>query len=265
MLYVVIKLVVLPPTCFFLLFLIGWILKWWRPTLGRCFLWALFVIVYLTTTPFAAGELMAPLERYPALNLERPELDVGAIVVLGAGVDFSAPEYWDPGAPSFGVDVADSLGLQRLAYAAYLSRATGLPIVLSGGASGSSNGRTIAEAMNVTLTRDFGLPARWLEEQSSSTMENAEYVAPLLREHGIHKIYLVTHAWHMWRAMIAFERTGIEVVPAPTGFVARSESFLQDFLPSSQALHLAYYGIYEWLGIAWYRLNDEGNLPTAWQ
>jgi uncharacterized SAM-binding protein YcdF (DUF218 family) len=256
MLHTVIKALILPPTCFFLLFFIGWIIKAWRPSLGRYFLWCLLAVVYLVTTPFLAGELMAPLQRYQAVNLEKPDPDVRAIVVLGAGAYFSAPEYWDPAAPSFGVDVADVLSLQRVAYAAYLAKATGLPILLSGGANGSSNGRTVAQAMRVTLVRNFGLVPHWLEERSTSTMENADYSGQLLRTEGINKIYLVTHAWHMRRAMIAFDRVGIEAVPAPICFVSRSGWSWRDFVPSSRALHLNYYAVYEWLGIAWYSLYE---------
>lgn len=257
MLHTVLKTIALPPTCFFVLLLVGWLLAKWRSTLGRYFLWGLLVVAYLATTPFVAGELMAPLQRYPAVNLEQPYAEVGAIVVLGAGVYFSAPEYWDSAAPPFGVDVTDSLSLQRVAYAAYLAKRTALPILLTGGASGSSENRTVAGAMRVTLARNFGLSARWIEERSTSTMENAEYSAQLLRGQGIRKIYLVTHAWHMRRAMFAFDGLGIEAVPAPTSFVSRSGRQWRDFLPSSQALHLTYYGVYEWLGIAWYRLKAE--------
>jgi uncharacterized SAM-binding protein YcdF (DUF218 family) len=257
MFHTVLKTIVLPPTCFFILFFVGWLLSRWRPALGRWFLWGLLVIVYLATTPFVAGELMAPLQRYPAVNIEQPDPEVEAIVVLGAGVNFSAVEFWDSEAPPFGVDVADSLSLQRVAYAAYLAKATGLPILLSGGASGSLNNRTVAEAMRVTLSRNFGLTARWLEERSASTMENAQYSAQLLRSQGIHKVYLVTHAWHMRRAMMAFNDVGIEAVPAPTSFVSRSGRLWRDLLPSSQAMHFTYYGIYEWLGIAWYHLGVE--------
>jgi uncharacterized SAM-binding protein YcdF (DUF218 family) len=255
MLRTVLKTIVLPPTCFFVLFLIGWILTRWRAKLGRCFLWALLALVYLATTPFMAGELMAPLQRYQPVNIDKPDPAVGAIVVLGAGVYFSAPEYWDSAAPPYGVDVADPLSLQRVAYAAYLAKATGIPILLSGGASGSLNNRTVAEAMRVTLARNFGLTARWLEDHSASTTENAEYSAQLLRQQGINKIYLVTHAWHMRRAMIAFDAVGLEAVPAPAYFVSRSGRLWRDFLPSAQALYLTYYGIYEWLGIVWYRLS----------
>jgi uncharacterized SAM-binding protein YcdF (DUF218 family) len=212
-------------------------------------------VVYLATTPFVAGELLAPLQPDHVVNPYQPDQDARAIVVLGAGAYFSAPEYWEPQAPLFGIDVADSLSLQRVAYAAYLAKMTGLPILLSGGTAGSVNDRSIADAMNVTLSRNFGVTARWLEEESSSTMENARNSAQLLRKEGITKVYVVTHAWHMRRAMIAFQHAGLDAIPAPTAFVSRSGLLWRDFLPSSQALHLTYFGIYEWVGVAWYRLT----------
>jgi uncharacterized SAM-binding protein YcdF (DUF218 family) len=109
--------------------------------------------------------------------------------------------------------------------------------------------------MKSTLERDFGLEPQWMEARSTTTMENAEYSAALLRRAGIGKVYLVTHAWHMPRAVFAFEHFGIEVVPAPTSFVARAEGNWRDFVPSAQASMLTYYAVHEWLGIAWYRLD----------
>lgn len=255
MLYTILKTLILPPGCFFVLFLVGWLLTRWWPRLGRTFLVALLAMAYLATTPFLAGELMAPLQPYEAVDLEKPDPDVGAVVVLGAGIYFSAPEYWRPEAPPFGVDVADTLSLERVAYAANLAKATGKPILLSGGASFAPTHRSVAGAMQATLTRDFGLTARWVEDRSTTTMSNATYSAELLRAAGIDKVYLVTHAWHMRRAMIAFERVGIEAVPAPTHFVSRSGGLWGDFIPSAQAFLLTYYAVHEWLGIAWYRFG----------
>lgn len=255
MLYWFVKALALPPGCFLVLFIAGWLLAKRRPRLGRSFLWALLAMVYLATTPFLAGELMAPLQPYEPIDLAKPDPDIDAIVVLGAGVYSSAPEYWRPGALPFGVDVADALSLQRLEYAAYLARATGKPILLSGGTTGPSAGRTVAEAMRMTLERDFGVTARWLEQRSTTTMSNAEYSAQVLGAEGIKKVYVVTHAWHMRRAMIAFESAGIEAVPAPTCFISRSEGLWRDFMPSAQALLTTYYAVHEWLGIAWYRLR----------
>jgi len=254
----ILKTLVLPPSCFFILFLAAWLVAKWRPTLGRTFLWSLFALVYLSTTPFVAGELMAPLQPYQAVDPRERRPDIGAIVVLGAGVNSSAPEYWQPGAPSYGVDVADALSRERISYAAYLANETGKPVLLTGGSSWLPRFRSVAQAMKSTLERDFGLEPQWMETRSTTTMENAEYSAALLHSAGIGKVYLVTHAWHMPRAVFAFEHFGIEVVPAPTSFVSRADGNWRDFVPSAQASMLTYYAVHEWLGIAWYRID------TSW-
>ena len=61
MFYKILKTLLLPPTVFFVLFFAGCLVMKWRPRLGRAVLWILLALVYLTTTPFTAGELMAPL------------------------------------------------------------------------------------------------------------------------------------------------------------------------------------------------------------
>src|SRR5262245_40996476 len=252
----ILKLLVLPPSCFFILFLLALLVARWRPTLGRVLLWTLLALIYLSTTPIVAGELMAPLQRYRAVDPMNLRPDIGAIVVLGAGVYFSAPEYWQPGAPAYGVDVVDSLSRERVSYAAYLAKATGKPILLTGGSGSSPGSRSVAEAMKETLEREFDLQPQWMEVRSTTTMENAEYSAAILKSAGIDKVYLVTHAWHMPRALFAFEHFGIEAVPAPTAFVSRATGNWRDFVPSAEAFMLSYYAMHEWVGIAWYQLDS---------
>ena len=256
MLYAIAKTLVLPPTSFFILFFAGLLLKRRWPRLGRSFLVVLLMVVYLATTPFVAGELMAPLQIAGPVDLENPDPDVDAIVVLGAGVYSDAPEYQPLRNGDAGFDAADSLSLERLEYAAYLARATGKPLLVSGGPIGLPSDRPLAQVMLATLQRDFGVGVRWIEQRSDSTSTNATLSAALLREEQVDRIYLVTHAWHMPRALIAFEETGIEVIPAPTRFVSRSELQLQDFVPSAKALLVTFYATHEWLGIVWYRLRS---------
>ncbi len=255
MLYAILKTLVLPPTSLFILFLVAWLLKKRWPRLGRALLWGLLLVVYLATTPFIAGELMAPLQPYGAVDTENPDPDVDAIIVLSAGLYSSAPEYWQPTAPSYGVDAAGSLTLQRLQYAAYLSKAIGKPILVTGGLTGPDPDRSIAQVMSRALEEDFGVPVRWVENQADSTRTNAELSAKILRAEGVDKVYLVTHAWHMPRAMFSFLPTGLEVVPAPTRFFSRADPLWTDFIPSAQAFHGTYYAIHEWVGILWYRLR----------
>ena len=70
----------------------------------------------------------------------------------------------------------------------------------------------------------------------------------------IRQVYLVTHAWHMPRARLAFERAGFEVIPAPTGYTTRQKPSLLAFLPSGDGLLHSCIFCREILGLIWYRL-----------
>src|SRR3546814_19898055 len=87
--------------------------------------------------------------------------------------------------------------------------------------------------MQITLERDFGVEVRWTESESTSTWTNARLSAAKLRAAGIRRFYLVTHAWHMPRALLAFAGTGLEAVPAPPGFAPRSDVGWVAVLPSA--------------------------------
>lgn len=257
MLYFIAKTLVLPPTCFFVLLLVALSLGCWSRRVGRWLLWSLFALVYASTTPLVARALMAPLQPYPPVDPQQAGRDVEAIVVLGAGVYYWAPEYGFPEeAPLSGLR-AGGLTLQRLQYAAYLSRLTGKPILASGGRASAAPQHTVAEAMQVTLESDFGIPVRWLEEESRSTYTNAQHVARRLREEGVRHFYLVSHAWHMPRAMYSFEAAGLDPIPAPTRFISLDPLVWRDFLPAAGTLTVTYYAMHEWLGLAWYRLRAE--------
>src|SRR3546814_13819507 len=114
---------------------------------------------------------------------------------------------------------AGSLTLQRLQYAAYLARLTGKPILASGGPASAAPYMTVAEAMKVTLERDFGVPVRWIENQSRSTYANAELSAQRLRNAGVQRFSLVSHAWHMPPALLSFQAAALDPSPAPTPFL----------------------------------------------
>ena len=71
--------------------------------------------------------------------------------------------------------------------------------------------------MQASLSRDFGVTARWIESRSRDTFQNAQYSAPLLRAQGVTRILLVTDALHEHRAAAEFAAAGLAVRPAPTG------------------------------------------------
>ncbi len=220
---------------------------WWRQPVARGLVLAGALGLLVLALPIVPARLMALLEPYPALSakdLAHPGVE--AIVVLGAGRYSDAPEY--------GHDDLGPLTLQRIRYAAWLQRRTRLPLVVCGGSPPSEN-PPLARIMARVLEREFGVPVAAVEDHSRTTRENAHYAAPILRRHGWRRIWLVSHAWHLPRAVEAFRHAGIEVVPAPTAFIHRDDPGTQpgDFLPSAKAWLGSYYALHELIGRAWYR------------
>ena len=76
--------------------------------------------------------------------------------------------------------------------------------------------------------REFGRPLRWLEPGSSDTRENAVRTVALLQPQGIEQVVLVTHGYHMRRALRNFERAAqsagwsASFVAAPVGRTPRT-------------------------------------------
>lgn len=218
--------------------------RWRRWGLGLTII--SFVSLYALSTPFVGGMLIASLERdlpltAPASNPPR------AIVVLSAGIENGQSYEPDDDGASL-----DSLTLARLRATAALARRTHLPILISGGIS--SNGKSsLSGLMSDSLTRDFNLKAQWLEEQSCDTWENAIDSAKILHRNGINSIYLVTHAWHMPRALIAFRRAGITVTSATVIMDHVPTGNIDDFSPRLVGWQMSFYAFHEWIGYIYYR------------
>ena len=171
-----------------------------------------------------------------------------AIVVLGGGLQPNAPEY--------GSAQPSSHTAQRLRYGVWLSRQTGLPLAFAGGLGWGalgSPGVAAAESEAAVAARvalqDYGVTLRWLDAQSRDTQENAQMMSNLLKKDGVQQIALVTSAWHMPRSVMAFERAGMRVLPAPTGYTLAEQNSLMEWLPSGQGLLASRWVIREWLGL----------------
>jgi uncharacterized SAM-binding protein YcdF (DUF218 family) len=204
----------------------------WRRT-GTALCAVAIVGFWVLALPVTADVLGRAEERYPALDLQQiPPAD--AIVILGGGAR-AAAEYGGP-APSL-------ITLQRLAYGAFVARATRLPILVSGNTQE-------AAAMRNSLQRDFGVPARWVEDQSRDTQQNAQRSAVILKRANASTIVLVTSASHMNRAVVEFRALGFTVIPAPTGMWVLQEWQWRRWMPSVEALARSQSALYEDLGNA---------------
>jgi uncharacterized SAM-binding protein YcdF (DUF218 family) len=245
-LYTTLKLLLLPPGIILVLMLGAFFLV--RGTLGRTLLLVAWSVLLIMSIPAFSESLLASRQVYDAIpprQLDATGAD--AIVVLAAGVYGDAGEY--------GESVVDAVTFERLRYAAFLHRKTGLPIFVTGGGAPQAS----AVLMKKSLRDELGVPTEGVEDLSSSTWENAALIAPMLRAAGIRRPLLVTHAWHMPRGVLVFEHLGFDVVPAPTGFVrapgdesASVQRRFSDWLPQASAFIISYYAIHELIGSIFY-------------
>jgi uncharacterized SAM-binding protein YcdF (DUF218 family) len=168
-----------------------------------------------------------------------------AIVVLGGGRQDLATEY--------GTSMLTEAPLARLHYGIWLSRNTGLPLAYSGGVGwAQAEGASEAQTAQAVATRDYRLPLRWLEASSRDTRENARLSVTMLKQAGVRRIVVVTHASHMRRSLRAFREAGgpdVEVIAAPMGFITVEDRWPLPWLPSAQGYRLVDAAWHEVLGL----------------
>jgi len=241
----------LPPGLMILLMLAGYFLARRMPRTGMSMLFTGFGLLVLASLPLVANFNLRLLEGDTALSAaELAQPSAQAIVILSGGRNLDAPEYGQ-------ADTVSMHTLERVRYGAWLQRHTRLPILVTGGKVFDSSRPAEAELIRQILTEEYGIPVRWSETNSRNSWENAAFSQAMLKAADIKRIYLVTQAWHMPRARMAFEAVGLEVIPAPTGFLHGDGDapLILDFLPSSGALLVNSYIAHELIGIVWYRLR----------
>ena len=239
--------VLLPPFCLILMGGIGLAVWHRRPRLGRNLVAASYALLWIASTTALTSPYYKSLE-WPAPADVGAASGAQAIVVLAGGLYRHAPEYG-------GADTVSSRTLDRVRYAAWLARQTGLPVLAAGGAPDETSPAE-AEIMKGVLESEFATKVRWIEVQSRNTFENARASARILRAAGIGKVFLVTDFFHMRRAAQAFAPTGIEVIPAPVNFVDKAPFTFSSFLPSPAGMGSTYYVAHELLGRVWYAIRD---------
>jgi len=181
-------------------------------------------------------------------GLARLFLFVAIIVLWGASTPFFADYLgltlegqYPPGAvpPRITVDLSDAA--DRVLHAARLYRAGKAQVVLISGGAIPWLGSDIPEAGSIqTLLEEWGVPGVSIiaEAASRNTYENAVLTKPVLAEHGVQQVLLVTSALHMPRALATFKSAGIDAVPAATDFTVtyKDQRTVIDFLPDAEAL-----------------------------
>ncbi len=244
----ILKAWLLPPGILLILLLIGWLFA--RRAFGRVLLFFSVAVFYLLTTSFGVGWLANRVETIPATPLNTLNSGGGdAILVFLAGIREKNPEL-------DGKDSLSNLSLERIDFALTLHRQTGLPVILSGGRLKYGT-ETLADLGREWLHRQAGVTPVALDNTSRDTWENAANSAQLLREIGLKRPLLVTHAYHMPRALFSTKAAGIDAVPAPFAFTHNTQTSdfdASDWVPSAHNLSYSYLVLHEMVGLLWYRL-----------
>ena len=233
----------LPPVPWLVLVLVGARLIPWRRFVGWMFVLLAVLGLWLSACSGVGDAMqrsfMSPppalsADRLAALKKSAAGGKPGVVVlILGGGREAFAPEY--------GVASLTPLSLERLRYGAWVSRETGAPMMFSGGLGHAAEpGTTEADVAAEIAQREFLRPIRWVETKSRDTRENAQYSTTMLREMDVQQVVLVTHGWHMQRAVRAFKEAAArdkapwEIVPAPMGLGQPVERSALRWIPSSE-------------------------------
>lgn len=241
---------ILPPGLFLILLLTGALLRYRFYRTGQGFIYTSLALLVLFSTPLFGDFMMRIAQSYPPLDVQTLEkTPAKAIVILAGGRYANAPEY----------DYQDTVSistLERSRYGAYLHKKTGLPILVTGGVVFEDNRPSEGQLMKNFLEHELQVKTRWVEGKSRTTYENAIYSYDMLNREGITDIILVTHAYHMPRAVEAFTKAGFHVIPAGVDFFSPDvRPAIFNLLPSLDALISTRIVLHEWIGRAWYHLR----------
>lgn len=142
---------------------------------------------------------MAEIALYAARSSAGP---ADAAIVLGAAV------YTDRPSPVFEERIRHGVDLYKAGRVRFL--------VMTGGL-GDGDRLTEAEAAR-RWSLEQGVPSEAIviEEASRTTQENLTFALPLLQQHGVKRVLIVSDPLHMRRATAIARWLGIEAEPSPT-------------------------------------------------
>ncbi len=240
----------MPLSLTLLLFLVGLLFLWFtrRQKTGKVLITAGALLLLAQVYGWGFEPALKSLEReMPPVATVPAGVGYRWVVVLGGGT------YSDQAIPLHSRLSQGSLA--RLVEGVRLYRQLpGAKLILSGGevfGFGSD-----AEAMR-DLAIQLGVNP--IDIVTDLESQDTEAQAAIVRQRvGSDPVLLVTSASHMVRATGLFRRAGVEVLPAPTHYLAQSNSVSSptDIFPSADGFTEAQRLVYEYMGIIWAKLRD---------
>lgn len=198
------------------------------------------------------------LQFWQAPYAQRPVPDwaaANAIVLLTANASNPPGGVPEPGHAGY-TRIAETVSLYRGCHEAG-ARCT----VLVSGGDAMSIGEPLAQIYRQALIQ-LGVPEAdlVLESRSRTTWQNAQFArAPLVRI-GASRVWLVSSALHLRRAVFAFRHFGIEVTPVRADYLRSAQSLL----PSAYNFYVTDLALHEYAGMAlyhWYAWHHGAGAP----
>jgi uncharacterized SAM-binding protein YcdF (DUF218 family) len=217
------------------------------------------IMIWITSTNYfavqltnMAGQFMHWPKPLDLSTINKQEKKAQAIVILGGGRRKGAKEV-----PEYQSQDVSATTMERLRLGARLAKATRLPILVTGGAPDRVGSKDIPEAqlMAQVLEHELMVPVKWLETESATTEENAQFSAKILKKEKIQTIYLVTHFWHEPRAKAFFDKEGLELIEASAGFYQKEQFNPLDYYPSNEGFQRTRWVWHELMGKLWQNLK----------
>ena len=232
-----------------LLFLTLFLIKK-HPKTATWFVLIAFVIVAVLGNPIFSTFFTRSMEwRHMPVT---PETKADAIVVLAHGT-------LPADTPRQRVEVQEQA--DRLLYAATLYQQQAAPlIIISGDSSQTASART--------LLLELGVPSNaiMVQDKSANIPSDAELTAPILSLQNVKHFLLITSALQMDRTYFVFRQLGFQVTPAPTDYRVTLQdwetltdwdwrSIITELMPTSDAFNQSAAVLWEYMGLAFYRLR----------
>ncbi len=234
------------------------------------------LLLYMASAGIVTDRVLGALEH--AIPPATPEalLEAEAVVVLGGGVVYQSPAEQmlreldrtavagrGPNEEPLHSETTDPRGIaalspeaeSRLLHGVRLARRLQVPLVVSGGRVLSAEVVPSEAEVAAALALDLGIPRGMLrvESDSRTTAENARFTAERFE---FHRVVVVTSAYHMRRALLAFNREGLSPIAAPAAY-RRDLRPLRPvmFMPNAGNLRDTATVMRERVGFWWYRLT----------
>lgn len=129
------------------------------------------------------------------------------------------------------------------------------PVILCGGAVYPGQ---LAEAdIAMKTLQELGIPAEHLvtEGASKTSLENLENAREICDRMNWENPVLVTSALHMPRSLLSAQKAGLNVTPAPCGYISEVTNVTLDFfLPDARTLSCFRNWVWEVLGLMFYSI-----------